>query len=127
MSKLISQLPEDIKVVAFQRKINNCDELSGAFIWADTPEKYDIWYDVENDNYEPFRAFHAKKQPKNNGWISLSERLPKNEDDVLVIDRNGKISTASFVGGIWFDYNNEFHEESDSITHWQPLPEPPKN
>ncbi len=128
MSKLISKLPEDIKVVALQRKYYDTDLLKSAFYWDDTPEKDDIWAEVYNDNYEPFRQFHAKlKQPENNGWISKSERCPETEDEVLVIDSFGKISTASYCGGIWYDYIDDYHSCGDIITHWQPLPEPPKN
>jgi hypothetical protein len=120
MSKLISKLPEDVRVVALQRKIYNCDELNGAFNWSDTPEKYDIWQEVNNGNYAPFREFHAKKQPKNNGWISVEDRLPENENIVIVFNKN-EVTLSCYHTENWYTYDNDIINP----THWQPLPSPP--
>jgi hypothetical protein len=106
------------------------------FLWDNTPEGHEIWFDVYNGNYAPFRAFHANlKQPESNGWISVEERLPEiNNDDEW--DKEHKISKKCLV------YENEEHNfgvyyyESENwvvnarlgninVTHWQPLPPPP--
>jgi hypothetical protein len=100
MSKLISQLPEDVRVVALQRQREavkywdkKTDELRHAFNWVDTPEKYEIWAEVNCENYEPFREFHAKqKQAENNGWIKLNGiagEMP--EIDAWVCRENGEV------------------------------------
>jgi hypothetical protein len=123
MSKLISQLPEDIKAVALQRKVNNCDELNGAFTWVDTPEKYEIWQEVNNGNYEPFRAFHAKQKPENNGWISVEERLPSLCIKVLVYTAN-EIDIYGYYSTVMKTWFNQHHNKIKP-THWQPLPPPP--
>jgi hypothetical protein len=141
MSKLISKLPEDIKAVALQRQqkaVGNWDKktdvLNDAFNWEYTPEKNEIWCDVEDGNYEPFRTFHAilnKLEPK--GWISVDERLPENLERVLVNCEYG-VTLAEFT-----KYNNGrtswwairsigTYEDSmlaTDVTHWQPLPPPP--
>ena len=133
MSKLISQLPEDIKAVALQRKVNNCDELNGAFSWHDTPEKGQIWDSVFWENYEPFRKFHAKQQPETNGWISVEDRLPDDKDKVLINCEHG-VTLAEYTkftngNSMWWAIvaigTYEDGANAKNVTHWQPLPPPP--
>ena len=65
---------------------------------------------------------------QNNEWISVEDRLPEPFLNVLLILKGGE-QTDSFVG---FHDGKKFHDyednrtNSDSISHWQPLPEPPK-
>ena len=55
-------------------------------------------------------------------WISVEERLPENGTKCLVYTNRGK----------WLDkieithYNEGFYIEYCEVTHWMPLPEPPK-
>lgn len=59
-----------------------------------------------------------------NGWISVKDRLPELFKNVLTIDSEGKI----FIN--WLEEVTEtksyFAYGSWSVTHWQPLPKPPK-
>ena len=78
------------------------------------------------------RAAHA--------WIKTSERMPDPEVVVLVVSTQdyaeGEVCTAkcytSTSGAlVWEHYSSETGEagmdiESVYVTHWQPLPEPPK-
>ena len=65
-------------------------------------------------------------------WISVKDRLPEDSNDgfadaVLVTD--GFVQhMAYFVGGEWrFAESGEIKEPMwDRITHWMPLPQPPK-
>jgi len=68
-------------------------------------------------------------------WISVKDRLPEVYDGVLVTD--GEIVTAAerhdfFDSGIgWTGHRFGGHEwqwdfDDSFITHWMPLPEPPK-
>ena len=54
-------------------------------------------------------------------WISVDERLPERYETVLVFNY-GMIS-VDFIAtnGRWYE-----HIGHDGITHWMPLPEPPK-
>ena len=132
MSKLISKLPEDIKVVALQRQQEaveywdkKTDELRHAFNWGDTPEKHTIWHEVNNGNYEPFRAFHAKQKPENNGWISVEERLPvSNKDGNKVLLYRIMNDTQETMPITVHDSKMVKHCIPQE-TWWQPLPPPP--
>lgn len=63
------------------------------------------------------------------GWISVKDRLPEKETDVLL-----KFDNAFAVGGrddnCWYvscgnDWYTTLDEDEAKPTHWMPLPEPP--
>ena len=66
-------------------------------------------------------------------WISVEERLPELEEEVLVCDidndRNYKdvwsLEDDEDGGVVWAGKNGEWYS-LDEVTHWMPLPEPPK-
>ena len=57
-------------------------------------------------------------------WISVKDRLPESGKRVLACDDFGKIFFSKWLGGVgcWID---EKHNVGH-VTHWMPLPEPPK-
>ena len=61
-------------------------------------------------------------------WISVDDRLPEDDSDVLAYSRNGeegRIYPANYAKGVWFDCIFTT-PATDTTTHWMPLPEPPK-
>lgn len=65
-------------------------------------------------------------------WISVKNRVPKSYEVVLVCNIDSKVKSNRWVcagqinnEGYWC---NQF-DDSDhiTVTHWMPLPEPPKN
>ena len=61
-------------------------------------------------------------------WISVDDRLPEDDSDVLAylrIVEGSRICQANYANGMWFDwiFNTPVTE---SITHWMPMPQPPK-
>lgn len=57
-------------------------------------------------------------------WISVEERLPEDGRYLVLTEKAGntkKVHTATYNSLGWWTYAN-FGE----ITHWMPLPEPPK-
>jgi hypothetical protein len=56
-----------------------------------------------------------------NGWIPVAERLPKRGADIIVCSHR-TIKPVVFTTYFW----DEKHDNWLGITHWMPLPEPPK-
>jgi hypothetical protein len=61
-------------------------------------------------------------------WIPVTERLPKDDSNVLAclrIGEEGRIYPANYAKGVWWDciFNTP---ATKTTTHWMPLPEPPK-
>lgn len=82
----------------------------------------------ETENmYLAWRA--AKNHAAQSAWISVEDKLPELNKEVLVAWTDGVIGFASRI-------KSECKEErwnwdiaalfDETITHWQPLPEPPK-
>lgn len=54
-------------------------------------------------------------------WISVEEALPK-QWEIVLVSSDGIISTDFIASsGRWYE-----HIAHDAVTHWMPLPEPPK-
>lgn len=64
-------------------------------------------------------GFEAGK-PK---WIPVTERLPEYEMEVLTYRGEGGISVERMFPGAFWDLD---YDIIDPVTHWMPLPEPPK-
>ena len=77
------------------------------------------------------RAEHIEAAPtieaepiRHGRWIPCSERLPESFIYVLCAGRDG-IGILRYIGSKWLD--DEAHVyTTNEITHWMPLPEPPK-
>lgn len=62
-------------------------------------------------------------------WISVKDRLPKDQRSVLTINGHGEIKIMglwSKRGELWTWLYQERFTHYNDITHWRPLPEPPK-
>ena len=66
-------------------------------------------------------------------WISVTERLPEEGDYALCVlkgfNYGGKIQVCKFVPADKFKdkpYFEHFRNGFPSVTHWMPLPQPPK-
>ena len=62
-------------------------------------------------------------------WISVEERLPEDQRNVLTVNGHGNIGIMGFWGMrgarlTWLHLGRLMHY--NDITHWMPLPEPPK-
>ena len=59
-------------------------------------------------------------------WIPVTERLPDDWVDVLARLQCGDCVVAVKSGPIWLERFINIRLEDGDVTHWMPLPEPPK-
>ncbi|MDY0633165.1 DUF551 domain-containing protein [Pasteurella multocida] len=60
---------------------------------------------------------------QDDGWISVKDRLPSEREDILIYTDRGEIKIA-WRDDVFFMSLLTYH--LSSVTHWQPLPLPPK-
>lgn len=58
-----------------------------------------------------------------NEWISVKERLPEIDDEVIIYV-DGITDCAFYIGRNIFERGNRIRETD--VTHWMPIPEPPQ-
>jgi len=63
-------------------------------------------------------------------WISVKDRLPNKKGRAYLVFIGDYSNSQDAVEVAWFDGKleiNDYPELEDGITHWMPLPEPPKS
>ena len=116
------------------------EEQDGAVRWLESTYKYGIEKDYDKaeiserviSNLKDKIMDIIKEQPTVNEWIPCSERLPENDEDMLV--QIGNETCEQYVAyydkkkGCWFtkDYTYEFGCGRCGVVAWMPLPEPYK-
>lgn len=77
----------------------------------------------------------GKKFDVSDAWVSVDDRLPPNQTRVLTIDKLGVVrvlmqdlfeALTDWYDDDWHDNDRRHFEDSHDVTHWQPLPGPPK-
>lgn len=64
---------------------------------------------------------------KTSEWIREEERLPTEPMEYIVVIKGGaNATTLLFDGALWFEEDPEGWRTYYSVTHWMPLPDPPK-
>lgn len=103
---------------AKQHKVMSAYEIGfieGA-VWADAHPDIDVrtmaaWQSGYNESIAKYR------------WISVEDGLPKDGQHVATINKVGVQDVRHYSHGKWY---SNFGNEYDDITHWMPLPQPPK-
>ena len=72
----------------------------------------------------------ADNNPKS-PWISVDERLPEPEKDVIILAKNKYIDIDHLTDDgednyYWWKSDDVIWCDDDKITHWMPIPELPK-
>ncbi|ACA32537.1 DUF551 domain-containing protein [Histophilus somni] len=62
-----------------------------------------------------------------NGWISVKDKLPKSGERVLVYFKNASRDYKSITLSELVDGEFNMSSKLFEVTHWQPLPQPPKD
>lgn len=62
-------------------------------------------------------------------WISCKEKMPDDGVNVLIYAGNRMISLAWYDKDMGYFYicDSDYKYNSLDVTHWQPVPEPPKD
>ena len=56
-------------------------------------------------------------------WISVKDRLPEKDEIVIICTDENFIYAGELIGDTWFLDNDSW---TATVTHWMPLPRPPK-
>lgn len=69
-------------------------------------------------------------------WISVEDDMPIYGDPVLIVGngvtqhvtymRDGADDEPDWFEPYFFDHDDDFKVDLNKVTHWMPLPEPPK-
>ncbi|ELU9566683.1 DUF551 domain-containing protein [Salmonella enterica] len=95
-------------------------------------EEAEIFADGYNAAMQSFGNSEQLNSPVTpDGWISCSERMPEDEQEVIVQNKFGYRYVSYFDehSGLFFDMRggNQMNcIEHILVTHWMPLPEPPQ-
>ena len=94
----------------------------------DIVEYYADFLDLERKEDIVDRIMELLATDNNVGdkWISVKDRLPENGQYAVLFDEKERyMGMGEFRGTFWYDSN---HQKCglDEVTHWMPLPEPPK-
>ena len=65
------------------------------------------------------------RQPTALSWHRVEERLPDDSRDVIIFTASGIVGDGSFIRPNWYQWYSGGGLPVD-VTHWMPLPEPPK-
>ena len=89
-----------------------------------------FWYGVSHDIFsEPVKTYAKlaiEALEKENGvtvqeWISVNARLPEQGEEAICIAADGDMMIGKYTEWGWM-----FPCYFEDLTHWMPLPEPPK-
>lgn len=81
-----------------------------------------FWEKEANEALKKFQTTVASK-PR---WISVEERLPEHMKDVLVWVSIGKAPIVAYDVDCYNERAKRWVCFENDVTHWQPLPQPPK-
>lgn len=83
--------------------------------------------DYPYDDIDMINAFKAGAEwlAKQSPWISVKERLPENQDIVLVRGEYGGKATAYLHGkdSGFIVYGEDAYKVFGEVTHWMPIPD----
>ncbi|AXC85101.1 DUF551 domain-containing protein [Salmonella enterica] len=130
------ELPELIEGMEVSVDVSTCDFDAGHRYFGTVTEVSEL--DSAKNGYillvqdaEPNFDVNGNSPVIPDGWISCSERMPEDEQEVIVHNKLGYRYVSYFDehSGLFFDMRggNQMNcIEHILVTHWMPLPEPPQ-
>ena len=92
----------------------------------------ELWYSdngTERDRLHRLAAYEdtglTPEEVQQMWWIPVEERLPNPKQNVLAYSPKSGIAEADYADGFWMQYR--WSSVMDGVTHWMPLPQPPKD
>jgi len=115
-----------------EKKIKGCDELEMEFEkWAFIQCLLEVrkLCDSQKPTSEPDKALDLLGVIQ---WVSVTDKLPDENCDVLVVKKNGKVFQMSYHAPFdstkrifqWWGFG-EWVDQHRQISHWMYLPKPP--
>ncbi|EFK7855610.1 DUF551 domain-containing protein [Escherichia coli] len=108
--------------------------LQTAGVWPEDGELSELTWCSHNQHHDDTLYVRADLVNGNypvtpDGWISCSERMPEETGDIIVVSDGIVMSGISYSRRDGFymaalEYDDD--EPIDGVTHWMPLPEPPR-
>ncbi|EIP8206753.1 DUF551 domain-containing protein [Escherichia coli] len=108
--------------------------LQTAGVWPENGELSELTWCSHNQHHDDTLYVRADLVNGNSpvtpdGWISCSERMPKETGDIIVVSDGIVMSGISYSRRDGFyiaalEYDDD--EPIGGVTHWMPLPEPPR-
>ena len=133
---MYEELVRQLRILSGTDNISTFDEAADAIEELakdlERSKEYETFWNKKAE--EALRRFQVAVANKPR-WIPVAERLPENEVPVQVVYlgvNDGKQYSdliACVFEGVWCYWDGEpcsYDECECEITHWQPLPEPPK-
>lgn len=127
-------LPELIEGMEVSIDVSTCDADLGNRYFGTVTEALEL--DTAKNGYillvqdaEPNFDVNSNSPVTLDGWISCSERMPKETGDIIVVSDGIVMSGISYSRRDGFyiaalEYDDD--EPIGGVTHWMPLPEPPR-
>ncbi len=94
-------------------------------------DKYTATEQAYKHGYEKGYAAGEKDAVK---WIPVNERLPEKHGRYLIAEPSSLNASGFTIMIVWYSTDYRFHDYDpewgdipiENVTHWMPLPEPPK-
>ncbi len=107
-----------LKAIDYQHEVNHVFESEAAYVH--------MWETINDD----ITIKAAEVQPVDS-WIAVTEKLPEIDKYVLIYypywtDNEIQVARLCY-DKLTFDICGEFNASVNKVTHWRPLPEPPKD
>lgn len=71
--------------------------------------------------YRDALAYITQLEARVPKWISVEDRLPEDDDDVLIFSNERVIFVGCYKNGQWISYSL-YAIYGNVVTHWMPLP-----